>query len=616
MLMFRENAIRENVVSHTNGVLSGEINRMDGSSVIVRSKGNCQRALVFQGGGSLGAYEAGTYQQIYRKASQESTNDDRLFDIIAGTSIGAINSTILVGHYLKNKNSWIGSAEKLLEFWEGLMCPTIADDLFGKNLFVRNWWDYLHTINCSIANAESAKKFWSIFEFAFSPRGVPNMYESVPQWGSKFLNPFTDFLPWWRYDYRRLRSYLSKFVDFPIKTSLEKGQPRLLLTSVDIQDYTTPVVFDSYEKLHDASVNGDTIALTKEGRKGSSSSRSSSRWYSEYGNSENRHVVFYDGIGPDQVLASALGKYALDHPHVEDRTTGTMRQLWDGGYLSNTPLRELLTAHRNYWMEYLRKNRGGSNNNDLFTQAPELEVFIINLHPLAPKDIPQDKDLIDDRESDIMFHDRTTYDEQVAYAFTDFVNMTRELAELARSNGLSKSVDEILEKKAKTIARVGEYRFTTYRDLLSGKPRISKVWRIDRLESADATFGKITDFTPSTIRKLIQSGEIDARISINRMEVIFGIEDLISDGIMSIEEGDKIMKEAREVITTEQLLYRKRKEEVVEAYDRFVKIIQAKNMSNDCKEMLIKPGRDIIAIVSEAEDNAKRASNYESAGRH
>jgi NTE family protein len=40
-----------------------------------------------------------------------------------------------------------------------------------------------------------------------------------------------------------------------------------------------------------------------------------------------------------------------------------------------------------------------------------------------------------------MFHDRTTYDEQVAYAFTDFVNMTRELAELARSNGLSKSVD-------------------------------------------------------------------------------------------------------------------------------------------------------------------------------
>ena len=81
------------------------------------------------------------------------------------------------------------------------------------------------------------------------------------------------------------------------------------------------------------------------------------RWYSEYGNSDNRHLIFYDGIGVDQVLASALGKYAMNHPHMEDFTTGTFRQLWDGGYLSNTPLRELLTAHKNYWIEYLRINQ-------------------------------------------------------------------------------------------------------------------------------------------------------------------------------------------------------------------------------------------------------------------
>src|ERR671910_1493764 len=551
---------------------------------------NCQRALVFQGGGALGAYEVGTYQQIYRKVSREEETDGGLFDIIAGTSIGAINSTVLVGHYMKNNNSWEGSAERLLEFWEGLMCPTIADDLFEKNSFFRSSWDYMHAVDSGIADAESARTFWSIFEFAFTPRGVPNMYETVPKWGSKFLNPFTDFLPWWRYDYRQLRSYLSRFVDFPIKTSLEKGQPRLLLTSVDIQDYATPVVFDSYEKQHDAPINRNKIAEGKEGR-------ANGRWYSEYGNSENRHVVFYDGIGPDQILASALGKYAIDHPHIEDITIGTMRQLWDGGYLSNTPLRELLTAHRNYWMEYLRKNRRGSD--ELIAAAPELEVYIINLHPLAPKDIPQDKDLIDDRESDILFHDRTTYDEQVAYAFTDFVNMTRDLVELARSNGLSKSVNEILDKKAKTIARVGEYRFITNRDLFLGKPRISKVWRIDRLESADATFGKVTDFTPSTIKKLIEAGKIDARISIDRMELIFGIEELISEGIMSIEEGDEIIKEAREVITTEQLLYRKRKEEIEEAYNWYVEKIKAKDLPPECEEILISPGRDIVSLVME-----------------
>lgn len=567
-------------------------------------KNNCQRALVFQGGGALGAYEAGTYQQIYNKVNQESANG-RLFDIIAGTSIGAINSAVLVGHYLKNNNSWKGSAEKILQFWEGLMSPTIADDLFANNIFFRKSWNYLRTTNPSLADAESARRFWSIFEFAFTLRGVPNMYECVPRWGSKFLNPFTDFLPWWRYDYSQLRSYLSKFVDFPIKTSLEKGQPRLLLTSVDIQDYTTPVVFDSYKKQHDAPINRNTIAEGKE-------ERANGRWYSEYGNSENRHVVFYDGIGLDQVLASALGKYAIDHPHIEDMTTGTMRQLWDGGYLSNTPLRELLTAHKNYWMEYLRRNRrlGEEEGDKLITRTPELEVYIVNLHPLSPKDIPDDRDLIDDRESDILFHDRTTYDEQVAYAFTDFVDMTRDLIELARANGLSKSVEEILEKKAKAISRVGEYRITTYRDLLLGKPRISKVWRIDRLENAGATFGKVTDFTPSTIRKLIESGRIDARISIDRNEIIFAIEDLVSDGIMSIEEGDEIMKEAREVITTEQLLYRISKEELVEAYHRYVKRIEAKNMSPERKEKLMSTGRDIISLVSEAA-NANSVSNYE-----
>jgi NTE family protein len=577
--------------------------------------GNFQRALVFQGGGALGAYEAGTYQQMYRKVSRESA-DGRLFDIVAGTSIGAINSSVLVGHYLKN-GSWEGSVEKLLEFWEGLMCPTMADSLFHKDSFVRTSWDYLRTFKPGIADAESARRFWSIFEFAFSPRGVTNMYKSVPYMGSKFLNPFTDFLPWWRYDYTPLRNYLSKFIDFPIKTSLEKRQPRLLLTSVDIQDFTSPVVFDSYEKLHDAPVNRSTIVDSKRGEVGGSSDIGGGKWYSEYGNSDNRHIVFYDGIGPDQVLASALGKYAIDHPHIEDSNTGTIRQLWDGGYLSNTPLRELLTAHKTYWMEYLREERksskreeGGTEGRDevMIGQTPELEVYIVNLHPLMPKDIPKDKDLIDDRESDIFFHDRTTYDEQVAYAFTDFVNMIHDLVELARSHGLSKKVDEILEKKAKTIARVGEYRFTTNRDLFLGKPRISRVWRIDRLESSDATFGKVTDFTPSTIRKLIQAGQIDARISINRMEIIFGIEELISEGIMSMEEGDEIMKEAREVITTEQLLYRKRKDEIEKAYNEYVEQINAKDLPPECKEILISPGRDIVSLVYEI-DSRKSNSN-------
>jgi len=48
--------------------------------------------------------------------------------------------------------------------------------------------------------------------------------------------------------------------------------------------------------------------------------------------------------------------------------------------------------------------------------------------------------------------------------FTDFVDMTRALNKLARANGLSEDVEELLEKKAKAISRVSEYRLTTYRE--------------------------------------------------------------------------------------------------------------------------------------------------------
>jgi NTE family protein len=48
------------------------------------------------------------------------------------------------------------------------------------------------------------------------------------------------------------------------------------------------------------------------------------------------------------------------------------------------------------------------------------------------------------------------------------------------------------------------------------------------------------------------------------MEIIFATESLISDGVISIEEGDEIIKEAIVVIISEQLLYKMRKEKLEE----------------------------------------------------
>jgi predicted acylesterase/phospholipase RssA len=40
-----------------------------------------------------------------------------MFDIVAGTSIGAINATLLVD-YVRKMGTWKGSADMLEDFWE------------------------------------------------------------------------------------------------------------------------------------------------------------------------------------------------------------------------------------------------------------------------------------------------------------------------------------------------------------------------------------------------------------------------------------------------------------------------------------------------------------------
>ena len=106
-----------------------------------------QRALVLQGGGSLGAYEAGVYQALYervtKKDREKGIRDRPLFDIIAGTSIGAINAAIIVSYVVEN-NTWEGSSERLNEFWEYLSKESPLDRFPGFSA----WWDYLHS-NCT-----------------------------------------------------------------------------------------------------------------------------------------------------------------------------------------------------------------------------------------------------------------------------------------------------------------------------------------------------------------------------------------------------------------------------------------------------------------------------------
>jgi predicted acylesterase/phospholipase RssA len=69
-----------------------------------------QRALILGGGGALGAYEAGAIKAlcdnlIERDKKNGDHHTELLFDVIAGTSMGAMNGAVFVSQFLQT-GSW------------------------------------------------------------------------------------------------------------------------------------------------------------------------------------------------------------------------------------------------------------------------------------------------------------------------------------------------------------------------------------------------------------------------------------------------------------------------------------------------------------------------------
>ncbi len=204
------------------------------------SETRVQRALIFQGRGALGAYEAGVFQalceRLMKEDSERRTKKENLFDIVVGTSMGAVNAAILVDHVVQN-NTWQGSAEKLLAFWKHVSTTSYVESIPG---FVQ-FWDYLRTGNPQMAAGEAARKYYSTVQFAAT--GVPNVF-SPP--GFEANTNYLDFRSaGFSYSLAPLAESIKRFVHFPLRTSITLGEPRLLLTSVDVKE-ASPVRFDSY----------------------------------------------------------------------------------------------------------------------------------------------------------------------------------------------------------------------------------------------------------------------------------------------------------------------------------------------------------------------------------
>ena len=206
-----------------------------------KHKKDIENVLILQGGGSLGAFACGVFKAFAKKNIK--------FDIISGTSIGAINGAIATGS--KNDNP----AKDLEDFWIEIAesSVTVIPDIFS--------FDYVdQTHQLDFKRSSSASLNAAIF-------GVPKFF--VPRWlnwnvsQSKNAHDSNILPSQWTYIYDNtpLEKTLEKYIDFKkLSPNVKKDEntnnnenddnhssiPRLIITAVDVLS-GQPIIFDSYK---------------------------------------------------------------------------------------------------------------------------------------------------------------------------------------------------------------------------------------------------------------------------------------------------------------------------------------------------------------------------------
>jgi NTE family protein len=159
-----------------------------------RKKTNGQVVLVLQGGGALGAYQVGVYQALHEAGVEP--------DWIIGTSIGAINASIIAGNRPQDRLT------QLNEFWRRVERP-------DKWPFAPAWTRISDT--------------WTYWATLFS--GIPGFFEPYPPalWGAHI--PLQADCAGF-YSTASLRGTLAELVDFSI---LNKQSPRLTVGTANVR---------------------------------------------------------------------------------------------------------------------------------------------------------------------------------------------------------------------------------------------------------------------------------------------------------------------------------------------------------------------------------------------
>jgi len=542
-----------------------------------------QRVLVLQGGGALGAYEAGAFRAFYDWLSMQTSEDENIFDVIAGTSIGAINASIIISHVKKKREStgiadvnkitkacWEGSADALDEFWLKRIHSNPITSYWISTFWGKSLWSSFFP---NEASEEAARRYYAAKESVIL--GSRSVFSPVmPIYDSKYFDPFNT---WFRSTNQRLKTSLEEFVkNFPLKTEADKNEPRLLTVTVDVVSGKA-VTFDSY---------GEKTEFKDTG----------------YENQNSVVIKYKEGLAVEHILASASVPINFDYQWIPmeydyddlasnrplSPTDKRFRPFWDGGIMSNTPLSELLKAHRTFWMgrigeqklkEYLwfrsEYAKSGPLSSEEQNMVPNIDVYMINVWPdeIDRKYLPHDYDITQARQNDITFGDKTRADQEVAEDITDFGNLARRIREkvlyskeeLLKSalkiktstkdptllkalqdkvdllNGLEQEIDKILDEVCNdNRSSESRVRYGKYGDLLLGQFDVEKVLRVERKADKNAIFNMMLDFTEETIVKMRAEGRHDALKTIikNSIDLMNHILDQDEDG-KAIPEKEK-----------------------------------------------------------------------------
>lgn len=153
-------------------------------------------ALVLQGGGALGAYQAGAVEAL--------TAAGHPIDWVAGISIGAINAALIAGNTAKAR------VDALRSFWQMASSSSVPIGFFD-GILSRSWLNEMSASGTTLTGVPG------FFKLRFPPAGV------MPQ-GSAGARSFYDTSP--------LRETLLDLVDFD---RLNNGPVRLSVGAVNVE---------------------------------------------------------------------------------------------------------------------------------------------------------------------------------------------------------------------------------------------------------------------------------------------------------------------------------------------------------------------------------------------